>query len=267
MLFGARPLPGGPDQPWLVPALPGVQPDAVHGVLCKGAALVARAARSVWREQRLWSHGYKEVVWRFWADALPTAARMHRADAACVCGAVQPGRAHHFRDCPVAAAVLAELQAAVPGLRASSVWLMLTPPGLHAGLWRIVCVAAVNAMDVGRREACKRQAQRSEEDARRRRRLAPGQQLITDLLAPAARAAGDGGGSRSPPDATAARVARWRRELVQQVALRAVARLWELLAEFEAAGAVSRELLASAPADHPILRSAGARLVVVRPGA
>ena len=248
----------------MVPALPGVQPGAVHGVLCRGAALVARAARAAWREQRRWSHGYKEVVWRFWADALPTAARMHKDDDTCVCGAVRPGRAHHFCDCPVAAAVLAELRAAVPGVRASHVWLMLTPPGLHAGLWRVICVAAINAMDAGRREACKRQGQRARDDARRRRRLAPGQLMITDLLAPAARAASGGEGSRNPPDVTAARR---RQELVQQVALRAVARFWELLAEFAAAGAVSREMLATAPAAHPILRSGGAHLVVVRPGA
>lgn len=251
-----------------MPALPSLPPGRVYGVLSMGAALIARATRAVWREQRRWTHAHKEVVWRFWADALPTAARMHGAGATCLCGAAVPGRAHHYRDCPVAAAVLAELGRVVgaPSLHASHVWLMLPPAGLHAGLWRVVCVAAIAAMDGGRRAANARAAERARAAARRLASLPPGQRQLTEFFQPSAPATAANGGDPATAEAPGAAAARARRQLrVQAAAQQAVARMWELLAEFAAARVVPRELLRRAPEVHPFLQRDGDRLRVVHP--
>jgi hypothetical protein len=116
--------------------------------------------RRLWRLP--WENGRKEVFWRLAYDALPTAARLHR-DQPRECGAgPRPDRHHHFWACPVAqavvAAVQAELAAAAPPpagqpapLVPANIWLARTPPGLDAGVWGVVCLAAVEAMDRGRR--------------------------------------------------------------------------------------------------------------------
>lgn len=119
------------------------------------------ALRRLWRLP--WENGRKEAFWRLVYDAHPTAARLHR-DAPCACGAAdtRPGRHHHFWSCPVATAVVADIQAALAQrtpaappapLAPASVWLARAPPGVHAGVWGVVCLAAVEAMDVGRRRA------------------------------------------------------------------------------------------------------------------
>ena len=38
----------------------------------------------------------EEVFWRLTLDALPTAARLHNAESACICGALVPNWLHHF---------------------------------------------------------------------------------------------------------------------------------------------------------------------------
>jgi hypothetical protein len=64
-------------------------------------------------------------------------------------------RQHVFWECPVAQAVLQEVQAGVPGgtqLLRQHVWLGLAPcSAIRLAVWRVVCIAALGAMDKGRR--------------------------------------------------------------------------------------------------------------------
>jgi hypothetical protein len=91
-------------------------------------------------------------------DGLPTAARMHMlGEPSAVCDHLAPGRRHHYRECPVGAAVVQELHNGLAGfggeaLRCDHVWLARRPSSqLHWGVWVIVCQAALLGMDKGRR--------------------------------------------------------------------------------------------------------------------
>ena len=72
--------------------------------------------------------------------------------------AAPPGHAdprqHHFWECPVAVAVRAALQPFVAGgapLTREHVWLATAPPGWAQCAWDVVALAAIAAMDAGRR--------------------------------------------------------------------------------------------------------------------
>ena len=128
----------------------GAQPD--------GATVAALLPR-LWRLP--WDNKHKEVYWRLVLNALPVAARMPSAAQPCGCGAAHPhpDRRHHFWDCPVAAAVTSSLSAQLGGrhLTPQHLWLAQPPPTIHAGVWEAVCLAAVAAMDGGRRQMTARQ--------------------------------------------------------------------------------------------------------------
>jgi hypothetical protein len=128
----------------------GAQPD--------GATVAALLPR-LWRLP--WDNKHKEVYWRLVLNALPVAARMPSAAQPCGCGAAHPhpDRRHHFWDCPVAAAVTSSLSAQLGGRRLTPqhLWLAQPPPTIHAGVWEAVCLAAVAAMDGGRRLMTARQ--------------------------------------------------------------------------------------------------------------
>lgn len=104
-----------------------------------------------------WENAVKEPFWRLVYDAHPTAARLHRPDS-CPCGAAVPDRSHHYWTCPVAQAVQAAINSCLaaadpraPPVQQRQIWLALPPPGVHSGVWDVVCLAAVRAMDRGRR--------------------------------------------------------------------------------------------------------------------
>ena len=103
----------------------------------------------------------KEVFWRLTLNGVRGA---QSATMPCACHAGQPGplpdpRVHHYWDCAVAHAVVEEMQrvllasAAAPQLERASVWLMVSPTDQQCNptVWRGVCLAALNAMDRGRR--------------------------------------------------------------------------------------------------------------------
>ena len=103
----------------------------------------------------------KEPFWRLVVNALPTAQRRHAHGESCACGATYPGRRHHFWECPVARAVICDIQrqldgftaaAHLPGqqLSALNIWLAEVPAGVLSWLWMVVCLAAIAAMDHGR---------------------------------------------------------------------------------------------------------------------
>ena len=106
-----------------------------------------------------WDNQRKEFFWRFVLDALPTAARMHQQGSQCGCGGLVPGRLHHYWECPVAQAVVACVRQQLPGspvLHPVHVWMARVPvQGMHGGVWRVAALAALLAMDTGRRLLCK----------------------------------------------------------------------------------------------------------------
>ena len=111
--------------------------------------------RQLWRLP--WENCHKEPYWRLVYDAFPTAARLH-LDQPCLCGGAPADRHHHFWTCPVAVAVTTSISAAItehqpaaPPVTVAQLWLARPPPGVHAGVWQVVCLAAVAAMDSGRR--------------------------------------------------------------------------------------------------------------------
>ena len=131
-----------------------------------GAALgnLRSTLKRLWRLP--WENCRKEPFWRLIYVAFPTAARMHLPDP-CICGGAPADRQHHFWDCPVARSVVGAISAALhgqpaaaaaaavggapPALPQHSIWLATPPPAVHEGVWSVVCLAAVEAMDHGRR--------------------------------------------------------------------------------------------------------------------
>jgi hypothetical protein len=75
-----------------------------------------------------------------------TAAQVQRGD-----GTVH--RQHAYWDCPVAQAVREQLQRGLGGREVSQwqLWLVQPPPGVQQVVWRVVGMAALEAVDVGRR--------------------------------------------------------------------------------------------------------------------
>lgn len=121
------------------------------GATHNGTATEALAVlRRLWRVRC--DNGVKEPFWRLVHNAHPTAARLHR-DEPCTCGAPAPAdRLHHFWSCPVARAVTDALsEAAGAPVSRAAVWLVRAPAAVHSGVWEVACLAAVAAMDHGRR--------------------------------------------------------------------------------------------------------------------
>ena len=131
-----------------------------------GLQQLSTCMRVVWKHIK-WDNFFKEVFWRLVIDALPTAARMHQQHSNCLCGAPMPGQQHHFWDCCIAQAVVQCIVSELPAAWCSRtprvcpvlqrhVWLMIPPSGpmqLHKKVWMVVCLAAINAMDCGRKRA------------------------------------------------------------------------------------------------------------------
>jgi hypothetical protein len=179
-----------------------ILPTAVRGnpalvaACCKA---VATAQRQLWKLK--WDNAFKEVYWRLVVNGLATAERMHLHDCVCVCGSVaggQPGRYHHFWACPVAREVVGVLQQQLVGwfpgeLQPQHVLCMVCPvavgvagaPALHKGVWRVVCLAAINAMDLGETAANKQRLEEVAAVAPMAPVVPTGQRLLTDLLSPA----------------------------------------------------------------------------------
>ena len=109
-----------------------------------------------------WGSEHREILWRLVHNAVPVSARMTgRSARPCACGHELPDHAHCFWDCPCTQPIrdlLTEvLQAAAPDgqtvtLQRHHLWLADRPlPRLHHGVWVVVCLAALNAMDSVRR--------------------------------------------------------------------------------------------------------------------
>ena len=112
---------------------------------------IAKAAlRKLWKLK--WDNRYKEVYWRLVLNGLPTAARMHREIPCAACAALSPDRAHHFWTCPVAQSFVSSLSAYLQRPVTAVQLLLCCPPrSIHSGVWSVVCLAAVVALDHVRR--------------------------------------------------------------------------------------------------------------------
>ena len=110
----------------------------------------------LWRVR--WENVHKEVLWRLAVDGVPLLGNCHvgQQPAACVCGfdvGASP-RLHHFWACPIAAAVVAAVgSAGGAAVTRASLWLAVCPAGLLQPVWDVVCLAALSAMEHGRRYA------------------------------------------------------------------------------------------------------------------
>jgi hypothetical protein len=105
--------------------------------------------RALWRMR--WGNHRKELYWRLLLGALPTPARMHVVSpCACGLGGSSPNWMHVFWECPVARVVVHAVGAALgapgPTVTARHFLLMQPPAGVHVEVWRVVCLAAVDAV-------------------------------------------------------------------------------------------------------------------------
>jgi hypothetical protein len=105
-----------------------------------------------------WSNDKKEVLWRLVLDAHPTIGRLHKPGP-CGCGTVSGPSVewtHVYYGCPAARMVLAAVTAELQGrwslegwpLAVDHLW-MAQPPvhTLHQGVWDVVCLAVLRALD------------------------------------------------------------------------------------------------------------------------
>jgi exonuclease III len=109
-----------------------------------------------------WDNRFKEPMWRLALDGLAIyGSSRYRAPhpaLACHCGGGPVGRIHCFWDCCVAQAVHRSVQAALeawdpssPQLQRHQLWLAEPPLRLHGGVWQVVALAALCAINVGRK--------------------------------------------------------------------------------------------------------------------
>jgi hypothetical protein len=232
------------------------------------ADVAAKAVRAMLG--RLWRspcrNKHKEVLWRLALRALPLASRMPGSDlGGCGCGHAHPtpDRRHHFWDCPVAQGVLDTIAAQLAPhqlpLAPAHIWLARAPPGLHAGVWDVVCLLVVAAMDKGRRHATRRLLGSSPSAPRRGSssgssssgpsapRRGSGSGSSGPLAPRRSSGSGSGSGSGSTP-ATAAGLA-----LAVTVARRASAWFWDQLEELCSLGLLPAAWQAAVDSSHPFI--------------
>lgn len=256
------------------------------------ARSIAKAQRAVWKVR--WDNHVKEVYWRLVLNGLATAERLHKPEQRCLCAQPGPGRLHHFWECPVARAVADTVATQLVGpfalrpagqvLTARHLMLMRPPdtvsdtalqPAIHEGVWQVVCLAAVAAMDVGRRATAKWYVRRQEQQRQQRAvaPLPPDQQLITDFFmgqppsaaeqqqqVAAAAAAQQQVAAELAAEQQAFEVE--RQPLLAEAVLAAPARFWELLADFVEVGTPPDAWVASGherqvPRAHPFIQAGG----------
>ena len=114
-----------------------------------------------------WENERKETLWRLAVNGVRGAGGHDIVpNGPCPCGWQAPSsdedlsrramqqQIHVFWSCPVAAAVRNTVSSALPPetqIPCSALWLMQAPHGISKEVWSVVCAAAVEAMDWGRR--------------------------------------------------------------------------------------------------------------------
>lgn len=121
-------------------------------------ALLLSAFRQAW--QLPWENTHKETYWRVSTGGLAMygdgrySCAGQASDCLC-CTGKAVSRMHYFWECPLAKAVIAEMQkslgpTAMPISRAQ-LWLLQAPPGVAKHVWMVAGLAALNAMNKARR--------------------------------------------------------------------------------------------------------------------
>ena len=225
-----------------------------------------------------WDNNFKEVYWRLVSDTLNTAHSMNIADSTCFCGFLCPDSVHHYWECPIAQAVVQSIMmqlspmwcARTPGvcpLKRQHIWLMQPPPAnkrMHKGVWCIVGLAAINAMDVGRKATNMHSQQQNRlqhsEGHIVQQQLPTSQRLITSFLQPAPLSAAQ---QQHQHLVDLHRQQQQQQlEMQQQLAAaqrlqntqqQAVARFWELITDSIVMHAVPLQWTDQVPADHPFI--------------
>jgi len=181
-----------------------------------------------------WENERKETFWRLAINGVSAAGGHDIAfSGPCACGweGPPPGdeqshramqlQTHTFWSCPVATAVRASIASALPlatELPCSALWLLQAPRGVHSGVWSVVCAAAVEAMNRGRRHLWALTQKREEEEEH----IDHTQTLITAFFPAAAPAAPSPLGEEEDQQAV----------LVRRASQRAVAEFWCFLVDF-----------------------------------
>jgi hypothetical protein len=112
-----------------------------------------------------WENLRKETLWRLSVQGVPNAGGHDICrGGVCPCGwrcagqgaeGARQERSHYFWHCSVAKAVVAEIQACLPAdvpVACAHVWLVRPPSAaVDMCVWIVVCLAALSAMDTGRR--------------------------------------------------------------------------------------------------------------------
>ena len=138
----------------------------------------------------------KEGFYRLVYNGFKTSARLC-ARRPCPCDTVDlvPGRPHTFWACPVALAVRAEIQQALPvgtTLERSHVWLIQPPAEcINRHLWACICLVAIAAMEQGRKALARIHLKRLA--------AAKGPQAMAKVAAAAGDADSDSDADWSPP--------------------------------------------------------------------
>lgn len=125
-----------------------------------GVPTLLATLQDMWRVP--WDNCHKEPFWRLAVGGLQIFgdARFMRGRPAlaCPCGHGRVGRLHCFWDCCVSQAVRATVQAALDAAFPAGgsvlrhhLWVSLPPVGVHGGVWLVVTLAALAAMNTGRR--------------------------------------------------------------------------------------------------------------------
>ena len=124
------------------------------------SARLSSTIHRLWGSVR-WENANKEAYWRLTVDGIPLLGNSHMRNAAparCGCGHFPiaartcPPRLHHFWHCRVAQAVVEQVEARVGApIRREQLWLGVCPPGLEQCVWDVVVLAAVSAVETGRR--------------------------------------------------------------------------------------------------------------------
>jgi hypothetical protein len=135
--------------------------DSIRGTLAR-----------LWKTVR-WERRHFETLWRLAIDAVPLPGNSHMPAARrepCGCGqcglggaaagpataaaaALPTPRQHHFWDCAVAKAVVAQINAHNPEatpISQTQLWLVQAPPGYEQCVWDVVATAALSAVEHGR---------------------------------------------------------------------------------------------------------------------
>lgn len=103
-----------------------------------------------------WENKEKEIFWRLAVNGVADGHQWNNGVGhTCGCGAANPRREHFFWSCPVAQAVVETLRQGCPGcdsLSKTNVWLMQAPTGVPHAIWLVVCLAALNGMNAGRKK-------------------------------------------------------------------------------------------------------------------